>query len=153
MKKLRSQYNEIVTLYWLWHSNRHDVATDMIWHLAQLVRKCGCHIMQPICHTVISALWQQTLCSHSICHMIIQSKWQTRTLDVHISSVQCCWMPKMHWLPIVATIKVWKLSQIIQKKLDLTIKKHVCGYYHINSAQIQFATWKSVCVATIIVIQ
>ena len=157
------------------------MATYMIWHLAQLVRKCGCHIMQPICHTVMSVVWQQTVCSDitkvivakrkncvrstmkmphcTDCNMATDMMWQQiwygiwhnrcanvvailcsqfTTLSylhcgnkhcVHILfatwlynpsgkhahsmctlvAVQCSWMPKLHWLPIVATIKVWKL--------------------------------------------
>ena len=113
-KKLRLQYNEFAILYWLRHGNRHDVVSQKlatckayVWHLTQLICKFGCHIMQPICHTVLSAEWQQTVCSHSICHMNILSKWQQAHLMCTLVAVQCSWLLKLHWLPIVATITVW----------------------------------------------
>ena len=97
------------------------MATDMMWSaknlphakhmygidLTQLICKFGCHIMQPICHTVLSTEWQQTVCSHSIRHMNILSKWQQAHLMCTLVAVQCSWLLKLHWLPILATITVW----------------------------------------------
>ena len=77
-----------------------------VWHLTQLICKFGCHIMQPICHTILSAEWQQTVCSHSICDVNILSKWQQAHLMCTLVIVQCSWLLKLHWLPIVATITV-----------------------------------------------
>ena len=125
----------------------------MIWHLAQLLRKCGCHIMQPICHTVISALWQQTLCSHSICHMIIQSKWQTRKVDVHIS---CRPVQLDAETALTTDCGNYQSVETItnnSEKIRSHNEKACLWLLSYKFSKIQFATWKSVGVATIIVIQ
>ena len=76
----------------------------------------------------------------------------TGTLDVHIScrpvqlAAETALITDCGNYHSVATITNHS------EKIVATMKKHVCGYYHSNSANL-VATWKSVCVATITVIQ
>ena len=76
----------------------------------------------------------------------------TGTLDVHISCRPVQLAPET-----ALTTDCGNYHSVVtitnhSEKLDATMKKHVCGYYHSNSANL-VATWKSVCVATITVIQ
>ena len=76
----------------------------------------------------------------------------TGTLDVHISCRPVQLAPET-----ALTTNFGNYHNVVtitnhSEKLDATMKKHVCGYYHSNSANL-VATWKSVCVATITVIQ
>ena len=115
--------------------------------------QCGCHIMQPNSHTVIYALWQQTLCSHSICHMIIQSKWQTRTLDVHIS---CRPVQLDAETALTTDCGNYQSVETItnnSEKIRYHNEKACLWLLSYKFSKIQFATWKNVGVATSIVIQ
>ena len=108
--------------------------------------------MQPICHIVLSIVWQQTVCLHSILPHEYTIQVATGTLDVHISC-----RPVQLAAETALTTDFDNYHSVVtitnhSEKFDATMKKHVCGYYHSNSANL-VATWKSVCVATITVIQ
>ena len=103
-------------------------------------------------HCPVYGMATDTVCSHSICHKEYTTQVAIGTLDVHISCRPVQLAPET-----ALTTDCGNYHSVVtitnhSEKLDATMKKHVSGYYHSNSAN-SVATWKSVCVATITVIQ
>ena len=67
--------------------------------------------------------------------MIIQSKWQTGTLDVHISCRPVQLDAETALTTDCGNYQSVETMTNNSENLDVTVKKHVCGYYHSNSAK------------------
>ena len=83
-----------------------------VWHLKHLICKFGCHIVQPVCHTVLYAEWQHAVCSHSICHTVLYAEWQQAVCSYSICHMNILprWQQAHFKCAVVAIQCTWLLN-------------------------------------------
>ena len=78
----------------------------------------SCHVMQPICHIILSTTWQQPQCVHSLFPQEYTIQVATCIVDVQISChpVQLVTETTVTTDLLHFTIPtVWQLSQLVRK--------------------------------------